>query len=159
MVLQEDLLLRVGLARVMARPDQEDLALAGTYNLAEETARVGNPMLDPFEANTFDISLEWYLNDAGMLQGGFFYKDIDSFISNGQIEGGVPVDIGDGEIVVFDATGPINGDGGTVQGFEARLPAGVQLPAWLLGWFRHADQLHLYRQRCQHPLLRRWHHL
>jgi iron complex outermembrane receptor protein len=119
MVLQEDLLLRFGAASVMARPDQDDLALAGTYNLTEETARVGNPFLEPFEADTFDISLEWYLNDAGMLQGGFFYKDIDSFISNGQIPGGVPVDIGDGEFVIFDATGPINGDGGTVKGFEA----------------------------------------
>lgn len=119
MMLKEDVLLRLGLARVMARPAQEDLALAGTYNLTEETARVGNPNLDPFKANTFDISLEWYMNDTGMLQAGFFYKDIDSFISNGVIEGGVPVDIGGGEIVVFDATGPINGDGGTVKGFEA----------------------------------------
>lgn len=118
MMLQEDLLLRLGLARVMARPDQDDLALAGTYNLTEETARVGNPFLDPFEADTFDISLEWYLNDSGMLQGGFFYKDISSFISNGQVPGGVPVDIGDGQIVIFDATGPINGDGGTVKGLE-----------------------------------------
>jgi iron complex outermembrane receptor protein len=118
LMLKEDLLFRMGLARVMARPDQEDLALAGTYNLTEETARVGNPFLDPFEADTFDISLEWYLNDAGMLQGGMFYKDIDSFISNGQIPGGVPVDVGDGQIVIFDATGPINGDGGTVKGFE-----------------------------------------
>jgi iron complex outermembrane receptor protein len=118
LALKEDLLLRLGLARVMARPDQEDLALAGTYNLAEETARVGNPNLDPFEADTFDLSLEWYLSEAGMLQGGIFYKDIDSFISNGQIEGGVPVDIGGGQIVIFDAIGPINGDGGTVKGFE-----------------------------------------
>lgn len=118
MMLQEDLLLRLGAARVMSRPDQDDLALAGTYNLVEETARVGNPFLDPFEADTFDLSLEWYLNDAGMLQGGLFYKDINSFISNGVIPGGVPVDIGDGEIVIFDATGPVNGDGGTVKGVE-----------------------------------------
>ena len=118
MMMKEDLLLRFGAARVMARPDQDDLALAGTYNLTEETARVGNPFLDPFEADTFDVSLEWYLNDAGMLQGGLFYKDINSFISNGQIPGGVPVDIGNGEVVFFDATGPINGDGGTVKGVE-----------------------------------------
>jgi iron complex outermembrane receptor protein len=118
LVLKENLLLRLGLARVMSRPDQEDLALAGTYNLAEETARVGNPFLDPFEANTFDMGLEWYPHETGLLSGGYFYKDIDSFISNGQIEGGVPVDIGGGEIVIFDAIGPINGDGGTVQGFE-----------------------------------------
>jgi iron complex outermembrane receptor protein len=131
-VLAEDLLLRIGAARVMARADQEDLALAGTYNLTEETARVGNPFLDPFEANTYDISLEWYLSDAGMLQAGMFYKDIDSFISNGQIEGGVPVDIGGGETVIFDAIGPINGDGGTVKGFEL---AYQQVFSFLPGFF------------------------
>jgi TonB-dependent receptor len=132
LALKDDLLLRAGAARVMARPDQDDLALAGTYNLAEETARVGNPNLDPFEADTFDVSLEWYLSDAGMLQGGLFYKDIDSFISNGQIPGGVPVDIGDGEIVIFDAIGPINGDGGTVKGFEI---AYQQVLAFLPGFW------------------------
>ena len=36
MVLKEDLLLRFGAAKVMARPDQDDLALAGTYNLTEK---------------------------------------------------------------------------------------------------------------------------
>jgi len=133
-VLRENLLLRLGAAKVIARPDQEDLALAGTYNLTEETARVGNPNLDPFRAWTGDLSLEWYLSEAGMLQGGVFYKDIDSFISNGQIPGGVPVDIGGGEIVIFDAIGPINGDGGSVKGFElAWQQAFTDLPGFLGG--------------------------
>jgi iron complex outermembrane receptor protein len=116
-VLQEDLLLRFGLAKVMARPNQEDLALAGTYNMTEETARVGNPYLDPFEATAFDAGIEWYFSDLGLLSAAVFYKDIKSFISNGVIEGGIPVDTGDG-IVIFDATGPINGDAGKVQGIE-----------------------------------------
>jgi iron complex outermembrane receptor protein len=115
--LKDNLLLRLGIGKVIARPDQKDLALAGTYNLAEETAKVGNPFLDPFRAWSYDLGLEWYFSDVGMLSGGFFYKSIDSFISNGVIEGGVPVDTGDG-IVIFDATGPINGDGGKVKGFE-----------------------------------------
>lgn len=101
----------------MSRPNQKDLALAGTYNLTNETARVGNPFLDPFEALSTDLGIEWYFSDVGLLSAAVFYKDIDSFISNGQIPGGVPVDTGDG-IVIFDATGPINGDSGTVKGFE-----------------------------------------
>ena len=116
-VLRDDLLLRTGLAKVIARPDQEDLALAGTYNLVEETARIGNPFLRPFKANSFDLGIEWYFADVGLLSGSVFYKDIDSFISNGVIEGGVPVDTGDG-IELFQATGPINGDGGRVKGVE-----------------------------------------
>jgi iron complex outermembrane receptor protein len=117
-VLKEDLLLRLGLAKVMARPDQEDLALAGTYNLTNQTARVGNPFLDPFEAISFDLGVEWYFSEVGLFSVSVFHKDIDAFISNGVIPGGVPVDVGGGETEIFDATGPINGDGGTVKGFE-----------------------------------------
>jgi len=116
-ILKDDLILRTGLAKVISRPDQEDLALAGTYNLANETARVGNPFLRPFKARTADLGIEWYFSDVGMISAGLFYKDIESFISNGVIEGGIPVDTGEG-IVIFDATGPINGDGGTVKGLE-----------------------------------------
>ena len=116
-VLQEDLILRFGVGKVMSRPNQKDLALAGTYNLVNETARVGNPYLDPFEAITGDLGIEWYFSDAGLLSAAVFYKDISSFISNGVLPNGVPVDTGEG-IVIFDATGPINGDSGTVKGFE-----------------------------------------
>ena len=80
-VVDEDLLLRVGLAKVMARPDQEDLALAGTFNLTEQTARVGNPFLDPFEAVTFDLGVEWYFSDIGLLSAAVFW-------SAGNISGG-----------------------------------------------------------------------
>ena len=125
--------MRVGLAKVMARPDQEDLALAGTYNLAEQTARIGNPFLDPFRATTADLSFEWYFSETGLLSVAGFYKDIDSFISNGVIEGGVPVDTGDG-IEIFDATGPINGDGGKVKGFEVGYQQlFTSLPGFLSG--------------------------
>jgi len=117
-VLKEDLVLRTGIAKVMARADQEDLSLAGTFNLTEQTARVGNPELDPFRAISFDLGLEWYFSEAGLLSGAIFYKDIESFISQGVIEGGIEVDVGGGVIEVFDAIGPINGEGGKVQGFE-----------------------------------------
>ena len=133
-VLQENLLLRFGGAKVIARPDQDDLALAGRYNFIDEEARVGNPYLDPFRAWQADFSLEWYFADAAMLQGGVFYKDIDSFISNGQIPGGVPVNVG-GEIVIWDAIGPINGDGGSVKGFElAWQQAFTNLPGFFGGF-------------------------
>ena len=52
-----------------------------------------------------------------MLSAAWFYKDVDSFISNGVIEGGIIVETPDGP-VVFDAIGPINGEGATVEGFE-----------------------------------------
>ena len=114
---RDDVIVRIGIAKVMARPDQEDLSFGGTFNLEEETARVGNPYLNPFEATAFDLGVEWYFADAGLLSAAYFYKDVDSFISNGVIEGGIIVETPDGP-VSFDAVGPINGEGATVQGFE-----------------------------------------
>ena len=114
---RDDLIVRLGAAKVMARPDQEDLSFGGNFNLEQETARVGNPYLDPFEATAYDIGLEWYFADAGLLSVAYFYKDVDSFISNGVIEGGIIVETPDGPII-FDAIGPVNGKGATVRGYE-----------------------------------------
>ncbi len=39
-----------------------------------------NPYLEPMLANQFDLSAEWYFNDAGgMLYGAFFKKDVSDF--------------------------------------------------------------------------------
>ena len=114
---RDDVIVRFGAAKVIARPDQEDLSFGGNFNLEQQTARVGNPYLKPFQATQFDLGVEWYFADAGLLSAAYFYKDVDSFISNGVIEGGIIVDTEDGEIA-FDAVGPINGEGATVEGFE-----------------------------------------
>jgi iron complex outermembrane receptor protein len=114
---REDIIVRIGAAKVMARPDQEDLSFGGSFNLEQQTARVGNPNLNPFEAKTYDLGIEWYFADAGLLSAAVFYKDVDSFISNGVVEGGIIVDTEDGPIT-FDAIGPVNGEGATVEGFE-----------------------------------------
>lgn len=114
---REDLIVRLGAATVIARPDQEDMSFGGNFNLVEETARVGNPYLDPFKANAYDIGVEWYFAETGLVSAAYFYKDIEAFISNGVIEDGITVITPDGPIL-FDAIGPINGEGATVEGFE-----------------------------------------
>lgn len=38
----------------------------------------GNPDLEPFEANNFDLSLEWFFAEGGILSVTGFYKDIDN---------------------------------------------------------------------------------
>jgi TonB-dependent receptor len=116
-VLKEDLLLRFSGSKVMARPDQEDFSFGGNFNLEEQTARVGNPYLDPFRATAFDLGLEWYFADASLLSAAAFYKDVKSFVSNGVVEGGLVVETPDGPLE-FDAFGPVNGEGAKVKGFE-----------------------------------------
>ncbi len=43
-------------------------------------AREGNPNLLPFESDNFDISAEYYYNDASYVSVGFFQKFVDNFI-------------------------------------------------------------------------------
>lgn len=44
--------------------------------------RSGNPFLDPMESTDFDLSLEWYFDDADSLSVGVFHKSIEGFFSN-----------------------------------------------------------------------------
>lgn len=41
-----------------------------------------NTQLDPLESNNFDISAEWYFNEASLLSVALFYKDMKNFTTN-----------------------------------------------------------------------------
>ena len=85
--LQEDLLLRLGAAKVMARPSLGNLTPGGSldsFNGPPFRYNAGNPGLDPFRATAYDASLEWYFSDEGLLAFSVFYKDIDSFFTRSQ---------------------------------------------------------------------------
>ncbi len=85
----EDLLIRFGVAEVMARP-QINNSLSGanflvpTTSLAATgpnfTATIGNVKLQPFRATTYDFSVEWYFAPESLLSFAFFHKDIDTYI-------------------------------------------------------------------------------
>ena len=109
----EKLVGRFSAASVIARPPISALAPAITnINPVNGTLTSGNPELEPFEANQFDITLEWYFNDFGYLSGGIFYKDVETLVVS---EGG-PEEVIPG--VVLIATQPRNVDGVTIEGFE-----------------------------------------
>ncbi len=84
----KDLFLRFGAAKVMARPPINN-NLAGTNFLVPTTslstgpnftATIGNVKLEPFRANTYDLSVEWYFAAESLLSFAYFYKDIDTYI-------------------------------------------------------------------------------
>ena len=79
----EDVVLRSSLARVMARPSLSDLR-PGTEVRARNvnetpTANGGNTNLDPFLADQFDMSAEWYFAEGALLSGAVFFKDFKEF--------------------------------------------------------------------------------
>ena len=45
-----------------------------------ETELLGNPTLEPLEANNFDLSIEFYPTKLSLISGGIFYKSIENAI-------------------------------------------------------------------------------
>jgi TonB-dependent receptor len=84
---QDDLLLRVAAARVITRPSLGDLTPGGSLDSFTGPPfeyDAGNPGLDPFRANSFDLALEWYFADEALISVGGFYKDVKSFFTTGE---------------------------------------------------------------------------
>ena len=137
----DDLIVRFGAAKVMARP-QIGNTLAGTNYLVPTTslaasgpnytASIGNVKLEPFQANTYDLSIEWYFAPESLLSFAYFYKDIDTYI---QI---VRQDLAYSALTllnpsafapgfctgtcspstIFQLTAAVNTEGGPLKGFE-----------------------------------------
>ncbi|WP_221450572.1 TonB-dependent receptor [Pseudoteredinibacter isoporae] len=86
--LTEELALRFGAARTLTRPNLSAMAprakiSAGGGNVS---VNVGNPDLKPFESDGYDLSLEYYFSDAGLLSGAVFYKDVGGFVFNNTLQ-------------------------------------------------------------------------
>lgn len=114
MELTPDLFLRFGYSEVVARPSSRDLAVALDVDPKENAATAGNPNLEPFRANQFDVSLEWYGEDQTSVTAGLFFKDVDSFIVTETSQEVLP-GFGDTPYLVQRQ---FNGTGGEVQGLE-----------------------------------------
>jgi len=82
-LISDDLILRTSAARVLARTNINDLRPGyevKNQNLTESpTGKGGNIALDPFLADQFDLSLEWYFEEGALLSGALFYKDFKTF--------------------------------------------------------------------------------
>ncbi|WP_053980941.1 TonB-dependent receptor [Marinagarivorans algicola] len=109
--LSNDVLLRTGSAKVIARPALNQLTPGLSVNTDAPTAQGGEPMLNPYEAIQYDAALEWYFSDAGLLSFSVFLKDITTFISTTSESLNIA-----GESIVLSA--PRNTGGGSIDGFE-----------------------------------------
>ncbi|MGH1560682.1 TonB-dependent receptor domain-containing protein [Caulobacter segnis] len=58
---RDNVILRGGIAKVMARPTLSSLTPGGTVvGATARTVNFGNPELEPFRAANFDLAAEWY---------------------------------------------------------------------------------------------------
>jgi len=78
----DDIVVRVGAAKVMARPGLTNMNPAGSYTSTTNTLSSGNPFLKPYRAKSYDLGAEYYFDKRGMLGAGLFRKNIDSYIQS-----------------------------------------------------------------------------
>ena len=117
---------RFGVAKTLARPRMADMR-AGATGGVDATTKMwngsgGNPGLQPWRANAFDLSLEHYFGKSGYIAGALFYKKLKSYIYNQQTVFDFMGFPNPSSVVPLSNTGtmnrPANGEGGMVRGAE-----------------------------------------
>lgn len=76
--------IRLGLAKVMARPPLTNIAAATALNIGGGSRQVisGNPFIKPIRGDTMDLAAEWYPSRDFNLSLGLFYKHISTYVQN-----------------------------------------------------------------------------
>ncbi|MDI1364466.1 MAG: TonB-dependent receptor, partial [bacterium] len=138
--------LRFALSRTLARPRMDQMRASKTFsydaakagstdvNFSPWSGKGGNPELEPWRANSVDVSYEKYFGRQAYVSLAAFYKDLKTYVYD--------------ENVVFDFTGfptggnlepairkgivttPQNGKGGSIKGveFAASIPGSLLTP-------------------------------
>jgi iron complex outermembrane receptor protein len=124
---------RLAYSKTVARPDPVDLRQAIDLDVDFDGAcegdsgdldgTSGNPDLDPYRTDNFDMSYELYPERGGAYALGLFYKKLDGFIAPGQ--GFTDIDISAVEdecgVVTYVIDQPVNTEGGDIKGAEASM--------------------------------------
>ncbi len=112
----DDQVLRFGASIGLSRPPLD--ALVTGFSLSPTvtpgvpgSGGGGNPLLQPYKANQFDLSYEWYFHEESMFAAAVYYKDLKTLIGTGQ------------ELQTIDGSEYIissehNGKGGGITGVE-----------------------------------------
>lgn len=136
--LTPQLTLRLAAARAMARPDYTDIVPRVNLNPGSLTAAGGDPSVDPYRANQFDASLEWYPDSETIVAGAVYYKDIRSYITDTITQEIFPVQTNTPNLsrctpagtaglfnCIFDVNRRANGPGGRNLGFEIQASRNI----------------------------------
>lgn len=123
---RHDVVLRFAAAKVMARPQLQNLTPGGSINNTNRSLTTGNPYLKPTRAKALDFNVEWYPDRHTQLSLGLFYKDISSFVQTPIVtipysQTGFPDSLlsnGNTPDSVFQVQQATNTKSGSLKGFE-----------------------------------------
>jgi len=120
----QDAYLRSSYSRSLNRPKLGDLSPSQTIDNGALTGVRGNPKLDPYRADQFDLGFEYYWRKGAMFQATYFTKQIGSLISQASV---TEIATYPKQLTGLPFTGPIsftqpvNGNSAKVNGIEFGL--------------------------------------
>lgn len=86
MEVEEDMIARFSYSKSLTRPPIGALgstkAFLGNPKVGQRKVAVGNPALEPYVADNFDLSFEYYYEEGSYASIGYFHKDVDNFLVN-----------------------------------------------------------------------------
>ena len=125
----DKLLVRLGYARTMGRPDYTNIIPNTTVNEDNTdpnnpgTLTIRNTGLKPWTANNYDLSVEYYFKHSGYVSAGIFHKDITNFFDSisGTVDAALAQQLGIGpEFIGWGVSTTVNGAGtAKITGYEA----------------------------------------
>ena len=111
-----------------------------TVNETTDVVTTSNTGLRPQSANSYDLSLEYYTEPAGLISVGLFRKDISDYIVSqvGVVPPGFP--LGE-QYVGYELRTSVNGGFAKVQGVEFNLVRQLNFIPRALGLFTFKGNL------------------
>jgi len=134
-----NVIVRFAAGRSMARADYTDIVPRVSLNPGSLTGDGGDPSVQPYRSNNYDLSVEWYPDNDTVVAAALYYKDIKSYIVNRTVQERYPVQNATNPNAsrctaspsstvanpLFDCTFDINrrsnGSGGTNKGAELQV--------------------------------------
>lgn len=88
--LSDALVARASWGQTITRPTLDDmlgnLSLTSSPKLNSRSGSRGNPNLQPFKSTNLDLTLEYYYDEASYAAIGLFWKDVDDWIDNADVQ-------------------------------------------------------------------------
>lgn len=100
--LTDDVLFRAAASKTLMRPALTDLAYKRSVSVNDFKYYDGNPSLQPTYAEQWEIGVEWYLEEGGILAASYFQKDIAGVVR--EVQTGLVEDV-----TKYNANGTVDG--------------------------------------------------
>ena len=87
---RDDMVARFSYSKSITRPSLTSMrgttAVTTRPKPGQRTGAAGNPGLQPYTSDNFDLSFEWYYGEGSYASLGYFRKEVENFIVTNQVE-------------------------------------------------------------------------